>query len=140
MTYQAIDATTPDGYQELANRIDLEKGLSIFLSVGPSLFKPTIENLKAAGLAGDKVRLALEKPLGTDLESSKVINDAVASAFPEERIFRIDHYLGKETVQNLLAMRFANSLLEPVWNACAYRSCPDHGCRNGGAGRARILL
>ena len=117
LTYQPIDATTPDGYKELAERIDLEKGLSIFLSVGPSLFKPTIENLKAAGLAGDKVRLALEKPLGTDLESSKVINDAVASAFPEDRIFRIDHYLGKETVQNLLALRFANSLFEPLWNS-----------------------
>ncbi|MBW0145677.1 glucose-6-phosphate dehydrogenase [Sphingomicrobium clamense] len=117
LSYQAIDATTIDGYQELASRIDLDKGLSIFLSVAPSLFKPTIENLKASGLAGPKVRLALEKPLGTDLESSKVINDAVATAFPEERTFRIDHYLGKETVQNLLALRFANSLFEPLWNA-----------------------
>jgi glucose-6-phosphate 1-dehydrogenase len=61
--------------------------------------------------------MALEKPLGTDLESSREINDAVASAFPEDRIFRIDHYLGKETVQNLLALRFANSMFEPLWNS-----------------------
>ena len=71
----------------------------------------------AAGLACPTVRIALEKPLGTDLESSREINDAVAAAFPEDRIFRIDHYLGKETVQNLLALRFANSLFEPLWNA-----------------------
>jgi glucose-6-phosphate 1-dehydrogenase len=61
--------------------------------------------------------MALEKPLGTDLESSREINDAVAGAFPEERTFRIDHYLGKETVQNLLALRFANSMFEPLWNS-----------------------
>jgi glucose-6-phosphate 1-dehydrogenase len=61
--------------------------------------------------------MALEKPLGTDLESSREINDAVASAFPEDRTFRIDHYLGKETVQNLLALRFANLMFEPLWNA-----------------------
>ena len=64
-------------------------------------------------------RMALEKPLGNDLESSREINDAVAAAFPEDRIFRIDHYLGKETVQNLLALRFANPLFEPIWN-CAH--------------------
>jgi glucose-6-phosphate 1-dehydrogenase len=61
--------------------------------------------------------MCLEKPLGTDLESSREINDAVAGAFPESRIFRIDHYLGKETVQNLLALRFANIMFEPLWNA-----------------------
>jgi glucose-6-phosphate 1-dehydrogenase len=61
--------------------------------------------------------MALEKPLGSDLESSREINDAVASAFPESRTFRIDHYLGKETVQNLLALRFANSMFEPLWNS-----------------------
>ena len=63
------------------------------------------------------MRIGLEKPLGTDLASSRQINDAVAAAFPEDRIFRIDHYLGKETVQNLLALRFANSMFEPLWNA-----------------------
>src|SRR5206468_3300111 len=83
-------------------------------STAPSLFKPTINGLEAAGLACPTVRMALEKPLGTDLESSREINDAVASAFPENRTFRIDHYLGKETVQNLLALRILNPMLEPV--------------------------
>ena len=91
-------------------------GVAIFLSTAPSLFKPTIDGLEAAGLACPTVRMALEKPLGVDLESSREINDAVALAFPEDRIFRIDHYLGKETVQNLLALRFANSMFEPLWN------------------------
>ncbi|WP_343345710.1 glucose-6-phosphate dehydrogenase [Sphingomicrobium sp. XHP0239] len=117
LSYVAVDATTPEGYDELARRIPIDKGVSIFLSTAPSLFTTVIENLERVGLAGTTVRLALEKPIGDDLESSKAINDAVAAAFPEERTFRIDHYLGKETVQNLLALRFANSLLEPVWNA-----------------------
>ncbi|MEM6584758.1 MAG: glucose-6-phosphate dehydrogenase, partial [Pseudomonadota bacterium] len=86
-------------------------------STAPSLFGPTIAGLEHAGLTGETVRIGLEKPLGTDLETSCAINDAVATAFPEDRIFRIDHYLGKETVQNLLALRFANILFEPIWNA-----------------------
>ena len=96
---------------------DPSDGVAIFLSTAPSLFKPTIDGLEAAGLACPTVRMALEKPLGTDLQSSREINDSVAIAFPEERTFRIDHYLGKETVQNLLALRFANLLFEPLWNA-----------------------
>src|SRR3546814_3317859 len=70
-----------------------------------------------AGLDRATTRMCLEKPLGTDLATSRQINDAVADAFPEDRIFRIDHYLGKETVQNLLALRFANLMFEPIWNA-----------------------
>ena len=92
-------------------------GLRIFLSTAPALFGPTIAGLAQAGLAGDNTRLALEKPLGHDLASSRAVNDAVARFFPEERTFRIDHYLGKETVQNLLALRFGNALFEPLWNS-----------------------
>jgi glucose-6-phosphate 1-dehydrogenase len=115
--YVPLDIKDPAGFERLAETIgDPCHGLGIFLSTAPSLFKPTIDGLAAAGLACPTVRLALEKPLGTDLESSREINDAVASAFPEERTFRIDHYLGKETVQNLLALRFANSMFEPLWN------------------------
>ena len=117
LSYVAVDATTPEGYDDLAKAVGEYHGLAIFLSTAPSLFETTIRGLEAAGLTRGNVRIGLEKPLGTDLESSCEINDAVAGAFPEHRIFRIDHYLGKETVQNLLAMRFANILLEPVWNS-----------------------
>ena len=118
LTYVTLDATDPAGFTRLAAAVGDQPGeIAIFLSTAPSLFKATIDNLKAAGLTGQHVRMALEKPLGSDLASSKSINDAVADAFPEERTFRIDHYLGKETVQNLLALRFANLLFEPVWSA-----------------------
>ena len=117
LSYVPVDATTPEGYAELASAVGDYNGLAIFLSTAPSLFETTIRGLEAAGLTKGNVRIGLEKPLGVDLESSCEINDAVAAAFPEDRIFRIDHYLGKETVQNLLALRFANILLEPVWNS-----------------------
>ncbi|MBX3595095.1 glucose-6-phosphate dehydrogenase [Sphingomonas sp.] len=118
LQYQALDASTLEGFDELAAKIgDISGGLAIFLSTAPKLFEPTIRGLASAGLAGANVRIGLEKPLGFDLPSSREINDAVASVFPEERTFRIDHYLGKETVQNILALRFGNSLFEPVWNA-----------------------
>ncbi|MBX7539860.1 glucose-6-phosphate dehydrogenase [Qipengyuania sphaerica] len=117
ISYVPVDATTPEGYDELAKEVGDYKGLAIFLSTAPSLFEPTIAGLERVGLTQGNSRIALEKPLGEDLESSCEINDAVAKAFSEDRIFRIDHYLGKETVQNLLALRFANILLEPVWNS-----------------------
>ena len=117
LTYVVLDATKPEGFKRLAKTVDPDAGLAIFLSTAPTLFKAVIDGLEAVGLTGPRVRLALEKPLGTDLESSRVINDAVAIAFPESRTFRIDHYLGKETVQNLLALRFANSMFEPLWNS-----------------------
>ncbi|OCC25345.1 glucose-6-phosphate dehydrogenase [Croceicoccus estronivorus] len=116
--YQPLDATDPDGFAALAQKVGVPKdGLAIFLSTAPSLFEPTIKGLQQSGLADGNVRIGLEKPLGTDLLTSCQINDAVAAAFSEDRIFRIDHYLGKETVQNLLALRFANMLFEPIWNA-----------------------
>ena len=118
LSYQPLDASKLDGFAALAAKVGpVDAGLAIFLSTAPNLFEPTIAGLVASGLAGEKVRIGLEKPLGTDLGSSCHINDAVARAFPEDRIFRIDHYLGKETVQNLLALRFANILFEPLWNA-----------------------
>ncbi len=116
--YQPLDANQTSDFAALAAKVGAsDRGLSIFLSTAPGLFEPTIAGLVASGLAGEKTRIGLEKPLGTDLASSCLINDAVSAAFPEERIFRIDHYLGKETVQNLLALRFANLLFEPLWNA-----------------------
>jgi len=118
LSYQPLDASVIDGFPALAEKVgDTAGGLSIFLSTAPFLFEPTIRGLQSAGLAHDGVRIGLEKPLGHDLASSCRINDAVASAFSEDRIFRIDHYLGKETVQNLMALRFANMMFEPLWNA-----------------------
>jgi glucose-6-phosphate 1-dehydrogenase len=118
LSYARIDASDRSQYGGLAEKVGkTEGGLAIFLSTAPDLFEPTIAGLDSAGLTGSNVRLALEKPLGTDLASSREINEAVASVFPEDRTFRIDHYLGKETVQNLLALRFGNSLFEPLWHA-----------------------
>ena len=118
LIYQPADVTQADGFAPLSTSVGggCER-LAIFLSTAPNLFETTIEGLEDAGLACDGTRIGLEKPLGLDLPSSREINDAVAKAFPEERIFRIDHYLGKETVQNLLALRFANLMFEPLWNA-----------------------
>ncbi|MBD8545917.1 glucose-6-phosphate dehydrogenase [Sphingomonas sp. CFBP 8760] len=116
--YQSVDLSNPDTFPALAEKLgDVSGGLAIYLSTAPSLFEAAITGLAQVGLAGETVRIGLEKPLGYDLASSQEINDAVAVAFPEERTYRIDHYLGKETVQNILALRFGNSFFEPVWNA-----------------------
>ena len=118
LSYVALDASTLEGFDRLAAAVGDPPGdVAIFLSTAPFLFEPTIAGLRSAGLTGPQTRIGLEKPLGHDLPSSRHINDAVAAAFPEARTFRIDHYLGKETVQNLLALRFANVLFEPLWNA-----------------------
>jgi glucose-6-phosphate 1-dehydrogenase len=93
-----------------------------YLATAPSLFGPLAAGLKSNGLVTNSSRIVLEKPLGRDLESAREINAAVGECFHEEQIYRIDHYLGKETVQNLLALRFANSLFEPLWR----RSAIDH--------------
>ena len=118
LSYQTLDASRIEGFVALADKLgDTSGGLSIFLSTAPALFEPTIKGLAHAGLAHEGVRIGLEKPLGNDLASSRRINDAVAAAFAEQQIFRIDHYLGKETVQNLMALRFANMMFEPLWNS-----------------------
>jgi glucose-6-phosphate 1-dehydrogenase len=118
LSYQTLDATRAEDFPALAAKVGTPRhGVAMFLSTAPSLFEQTIAGLSACGLASGTSRIGLEKPLGTSLESSALINDAVARVFSEDRIFRIDHYLGKETVQNLLALRFANMLFEPLWNA-----------------------
>ncbi|MBB6226241.1 glucose-6-phosphate 1-dehydrogenase [Polymorphobacter multimanifer] len=117
LSYVALDASDQQGFAALAEAVPDRGNLAIFLSTAPALFGATIAGLASAGLAGPGARLALEKPLGDSLAASRTINDAVAAAYPEDRTFRIDHYLGKETVQNLMGFRFANTLFEPLWNA-----------------------
>lgn len=87
-----------------------------YLSVSPTLFGPIVEGLNSHNLAKG-ARLIVEKPIGRDSQSAKILNDAICSVFDEKSVYRIDHYLGKETVQNLIALRFANALFEPLWNA-----------------------
>ena len=119
--YQPVDAAKPEQFAALAQRIDgrLERGLSIYLSTPPALFAPTAQGLADAGLIAANTRIAMEKPIGKDLASSKQVNDGIGALFVEEQIFRVDHYLGKETVQNLLALRFGNVMFEPLWNTGA---------------------
>jgi glucose-6-phosphate 1-dehydrogenase len=124
-TTAAVDA--PTGFASLGARLDViehEGKLSgnriYYLAIPPALFEPTVQGLARARLVarGDQPfsRVIVEKPLGHDLESACAINDAIAKVFDEKQIYRIDHYLGKETVQNILVLRFANSIFEPLLN------------------------
>jgi glucose-6-phosphate 1-dehydrogenase len=96
-----------------------EGGVIFYLSTGPQLFAPICTALGESGLVDAKSRLVVEKPIGTDTSTARQVNEAIGSAFAESQVFRIDHYLGKEAVQNLLALRFANAIFEPLWNATA---------------------
>ena len=117
LDYQQVDATRAEDFKALKARIaDRDAQLRVwFLSTSPSLYVATCANMAAAQVVTPNSRVVLEKPLGTDRASAARINDQVAKSFGEQQIFRIDHYLGKEPVQNLLALRFGNSLFEPMW-------------------------
>lgn len=119
--YSPVEAGKPEQFEALAARVAdrRDNGIAVYLSTPPSLFAPTAQGLAAAGLVTPKTRIAMEKPIGQDLASSRVVNDAIGALFAEESIFRVDHYLGKETVQNLMALRFGNMLFEPLWNSHA---------------------
>ena len=118
LDYVAMDATDPqadwDGVAARLTRHD-DRACIFYLATAPRLYVPVCNSLAGAGLAGRDARIVLEKPIGTDLASARAINDGVCAVFDEHQIYRIDHYLGKETVQNLMVLRFANALLEPVW-------------------------
>ena len=94
-------------------------GVMYYLSTGPQLFGPICLALRDAGLVDKLSRIIVEKPIGTDTATARKVNEDIGAAFEESQVFRIDHYLGKEAVQNLLALRFANSIFEPLWNANA---------------------
>lgn len=116
--YVAVDSSDASQFAELAKTLDKvgdERCRVFFLATKPALFAEICEQLAAAGLNTPNARVVLEKPLGKDLASAQEINARVAKVFGEHQVFRIDHYLGKETVQNLMALRFANTLFEPLW-------------------------
>ncbi len=117
LRYVQIDLTQPDQYSRLQTKVDqVRREMVNYFAVAPALFGPICQGLAAAGLATERARVVLEKPIGTDLASSRVINDAVGAVFHEGQVYRIDHYLGKETVLNLLALRFANSIFTTNWD------------------------
>ena len=117
LRYAKVDLTQPDQYARLWEKVDQAQRETVnYCAVAPSLFGPISRGLAAAGLATERARMVLEKPIGTDLASSRTINDAVGAVFPERQVYRIDHYLGKETILNLLALRFANSLFINDWD------------------------
>ncbi|MET4685288.1 glucose-6-phosphate dehydrogenase [Brevundimonas faecalis] len=115
LDYLAVDATDPESLKPLKAKCG-DGEVTSFLAVSPSLYGRIVTAMKAAGLAEKNCRIVLEKPVGRDLESFLEIDDAVGHAFDERQVFRIDHYLGKETVQNLIALRFGNTIFEPLWN------------------------
>jgi glucose-6-phosphate 1-dehydrogenase len=118
LDYVSADASKLESWAELIAKFDDSDRIRVFyLATSPELFGITCEALGAAGLVTPNTRVVLEKPIGHDLASARAINDQVGSVFQERQVFRIDHYLGKETVQNLTALRFANVLFEPQWNA-----------------------
>jgi glucose-6-phosphate 1-dehydrogenase len=109
--YHCINFTEAEDYPALAAQLAPERPALFYLATPPALFGPICERLGAAGcLQGDR-RLLLEKPIGHDLASCRAVHDVVARHFAEDAIYRVDHYLGKETVQNLLVLRFANRFI-----------------------------
>ncbi len=119
LSYVSADAAQDAGWADLGRMLkpQADRIRVFYLAVGPDLFGPICDRLGACHLVTPRTRVVIEKPLGKSGESARALNQSIGRVFSEEQIYRIDHYLGKETVQNLMALRFANALFEPVWNA-----------------------
>ncbi|KQS90971.1 MULTISPECIES: glucose-6-phosphate dehydrogenase [unclassified Rhizobium] len=117
--YISVDAKSDNGWDKLKAILDegKERVRAFYLAVAPAIFGDISEKIRDHKLITKTTRIVVEKPIGRDLASALELNDTIGRVFKEEQIFRIDHYLGKETVQNLMALRFANALYEPLWNS-----------------------
>ncbi|HYF20276.1 MAG TPA: glucose-6-phosphate dehydrogenase [Ramlibacter sp.] len=117
LQFQRLDLSRPQDYGRLKDRLGERNAdvVVMYLATAPTLFTTVCEQLAQAGLNTPATRIVLEKPLGHDLASNRAINETVRRVFSEQQVFRIDHYLGKPSVQNLFALRFGNSLFEPLW-------------------------
>ncbi|MCP3969330.1 MAG: glucose-6-phosphate dehydrogenase [Rhodobacteraceae bacterium] len=117
VTYVAVDAMGDAGWDNLKAMVRTDVVRAFYFSVAPGLFGPLAKRLHRFSIASSSCRVVVEKPFGHDLQSARTLNQTLANYFDEAQIYRIDHYLGKETVQNLMAVRFGNILFEPLWNA-----------------------
>ncbi|MEP7153916.1 MAG: glucose-6-phosphate dehydrogenase [Nitrospira sp.] len=137
LQYVGGDYNDPGTFNALKQALGDAKRPAHYLAIPPSLFAAVIQGLGAAGLA-KAARVIVEKPFGRDLDSAQKLNRIAQSVFPEDSIFRIDHFLGKEAIMNILYFRFANSFLEPIWNRDCVASvqitlCEDFGVKGRGA-------
>ncbi len=120
ISYVTVDVQAAGGLEPITKVLRPgQGGVIYYLSTGPQLISPICLALRDAGMVDGLSRIIIEKPIGTDTESARRVNQAIGAAFEENQVFRIDHYLGKEAVQNLIALRFANAIFEPLWNANA---------------------
>jgi len=117
LEFVSMDLSKPEHYAHLRDKLTARQADTVvmYLATAPTLFTTIVEQLAAAGLNTPHTRVVLEKPLGHDLASNRAINHSVGQVFSEQQIYRIDHYLGKPSVQNLFALRFGNALFEPLW-------------------------